>query len=74
MARTAAIAIAKFFDQASGVKRRPSWSTSVKIGRNETAMTRSEKKTDGPTSISASRRTAWKSPFRPESFQIWSFL
>jgi hypothetical protein len=35
------------------------------MGRNATAMTSSEKKTDGPTSSSASRRTAWKSPLRP---------
>ncbi len=74
MARNAAIAIARFFEYASGLKSRPSWSTSVKTGRNATAMTRSEKKTEGPTSISASRRTLWKSPGRPPSFHCWSFL
>ena len=35
------------------------------MGRNATAITSSEKKTDGPTSSSASSRTAWKSPLRP---------
>jgi len=41
--------IVRFLVQASGRKSRPSWSTSVKMGRNATAMTSSEKKTDGPT-------------------------
>ena len=66
--------IVRFLVQASGLKSRPSWSTSVKIGRNATAMTRSEKKTEGPTSSSASRRTLWKSPGRPASCQSSSFL
>jgi hypothetical protein len=65
IASTAAIAIARFFEYASGLKSRPSWSTSVKIGRNDTAITSSEKKTDGPTSASARRRTSWTSPLRP---------
>jgi hypothetical protein len=47
-ARIAAIAMAKVFEKASGLKSRPSWSTRVKIGRNETAITKREKKTDGP--------------------------
>ena len=59
------MSMVRFFVQASGLKSRPSWSTSVKTGMNATAITRSEKKTDGPTSMSASRRTWWKSPFRP---------
>ena len=33
-------------------------------------MTSSEKKTEGPTSFSASRRTAWKSPFLPPASQM----
>ena len=53
IASRAAIAIARFFDQASGLKSRPSWSTSVNTGRKATAITSSEKKTDGPTSRSA---------------------
>jgi len=64
-ARIAARAIARFFEYASGLNSRPSWSTSTKTGRNATAMTSSEKKTEGPTSFSASRRTVWKSPFLP---------
>ena len=43
--------MARFFEYASGLKSRPSWSTSVKTGRNATAITSSEKKTDGPTSL-----------------------
>ncbi len=63
MASSAARAMARFFDQASGLNRRPSWSTRAKIGRKATAITSSEKKTDGPTSFSASRRT-WKNSRR----------
>ncbi len=59
MARTAAMAMERFFVYASGLNRRPSWSTRVKIGMKETAMTRSEKKTAGPTSLSASSLTVW---------------
>ena len=58
-ASIAAMNIVRFFVHASGVKSRPSWSTRVKIGRKATAITSSEKKTDGPTSSSASSRTAW---------------
>ncbi len=73
-ASSAAMAMVRFFDQASGRKRRPSWSTSVKTGRKATAMTRSEKKTLGPTSSRASRRTLWKSPFDPSACQRWILL
>ena len=48
MARTAAIAMAKFFVKASGRKRRPSCASSAKTGVKETAMTRSEKKLGTP--------------------------
>ena len=58
MASSEAIAIARFLEKASGLNNRPSWSTSANTGRNATAITRSEKNTDGPTSLSASRRTA----------------
>ena len=58
-ASSAAMNIVRFFVHASGVNSRPSWSTSVKIGRNATAITSSEKNTDGPTSSSASSRMAW---------------
>jgi hypothetical protein len=51
------MAMARFLEIASGRKRRPSWSTSVKTGMKATAMTRSEKKTAGPTSSNASSRT-----------------
>src|SRR5262245_16423668 len=44
MANSAAMAIASVFVYASGLKSRPSWSTSVNTGRNATAMTNSEKK------------------------------
>ncbi len=68
-ARSAAMAIAKFLEKASGRKSRPSWSTSVKTGKKATAITSSEKKTPGPTSSRASSRTLWKSPFFPAACQ-----
>ena len=68
------MSMVRFFVHASGLKSRPSWSRSVKTGMNATAIRSSEKKTDGPTSMSASRRTWWKSPLRPSVFQISSFL
>ena len=74
IASRAAIAIARFFEKASGLNSRPSWSTSAKMGRNATATTSSEKKTEGPTSLSASSRTAWKSPLRPPASHRWSLL
>ena len=40
----------------------------------DTAITASEKKTLGPTSISASNRTLWKSPLHPSSCQRSIFL
>jgi hypothetical protein len=46
----------------------------VKIGRNATAITSSEKKTDGPTSLRARSRTAWKSPCRPPAIHSSSRL
>ena len=73
-ASSAAISMARVFVQASGRNSRPSWSTSVKTGMKATAISSSEKNTDGPTSISASRRTAWKSPLRPPTSQSSSFL
>ena len=66
-ARIAASAMARFFDHASGLNSRPSCSTSAKIGMNATAITSNEKKTDGPTSFSAARRTSWKSPLLPSA-------
>ena len=73
-ARTAAMAMVRFLEMASGRKSRPSWSTSVKTGRKATAMTSSEKKTAGPTSRSASSRTWWKLPFEPPFCQWWILL
>jgi len=59
----------KFLENARGRNSLPSWSTSVNTGRKATAITRSEKKTPGPTSISAWSRTWWKSPFLPSAIQ-----
>ncbi len=73
-ASTAAMAMAKFLEKASGRKSRPSWSTRVKTGRKATAMTRSEKKTLGPTSISAASRTSWKLPGLPAACHRWILL
>ena len=67
---------------ASGLKRRPSVASSVKTGRNEIVMTRSEKKIDGPTSciawmmtsVRAGASAAWPAASRPTrpSF-LWMF-
>ncbi|MBS1111679.1 MAG: hypothetical protein H6Q88_3671 [Anaeromyxobacteraceae bacterium] len=73
-ASSAAMAMARFFEMASGRKSRPSWSTSVKTGMKATAMTSSEKKTEGPTSSRASSRTWWKLPFDPSFCQWWILL
>ncbi len=53
IARIAAIAIEKFFVNASGLNKRPSWASSVKTGINATAMTSREKKLGPPTSFTA---------------------
>ena len=74
IARKAASAIAMFLEYASGLNSRPSWSTSAKIGRNDTLTTSSEKNTAGPTSLSASSRTSWKSPLRPPASHWCSLL
>ena len=47
------MAMARVLVYASGLNSRPSWSTSVNTGRNDTAITSSEKNTDGPTSMIA---------------------
>ena len=52
--RMAAAAIANVFVKASGPNSRPSCDSSVKIGRNDTVMTSSEKNSAGPTSAAAS--------------------
>ena len=56
---TAAIAIAKFFVNASGLKSRPSCVSSVNTGRNETAITSKAKKLGPPTSLTAEMTTRW---------------
>ena len=45
--------MARVFEMARGIKSLPSWSTSVKMGKKETAMTKSEKNTEGPTCFKA---------------------
>ena len=57
MASTAAMAMEKFLVKASGLNRRPSCASSVKMGMNETAMTSSAKKLAGATSLTASITT-----------------
>jgi hypothetical protein len=55
--KRAAAAIEKVLVNASGLKSRPSCDSSVKIGMNETVMTRRLKKSAGPTSEAASIRS-----------------
>ena len=73
-ASTAAMAMAKFLEKARGRKSRPSWSTRVNTGRNATAMTRSEKKTLGPTSISAAQPDVVEAPGLPAACHRWILL
>ena len=54
----AAAAIAKVFVKANGLNSRPSWASSVKIGRNDTVMIRRLKNSAGPTSTAASINTS----------------
>src|SRR5213080_2010591 len=74
IASTAAIAIEKFLVKASGLKSRPSCASSAKMGRNETAITRSEKKLGPPTSLTAAMTMSRKSPGRFSACQRSSFL
>ena len=53
---SAAAAIEKVLVKASGPNNRPSCDSSVKIGRNDTVMTRRLKNSAGPTSAAASIR------------------
>ena len=50
---SAAAAIAYVFVKASGLNSRPSCASRVKTGMNDTVITRSAKKSDGPTSLAA---------------------
>src|SRR5439155_870470 len=50
---SAAAAIAKVLVSASGRNSRPSWSSSVKTGRNDSVMMRSDMDSAGPTSPAA---------------------
>ena len=52
--RSAAAAMAKVLVRARGPNSRPSSPSRVKIGRKLTVMMRSEKNSDGPTSLAAS--------------------
>ena len=74
MANTAAIAIAKFFVNASGLNSRPSCASSVNTGRKETAITNKAKKLGPPTSLIADSRTSERLPGRPSASQCSSFL
>ena len=57
-----AIIIEKFFVNARGLNRRPSWYCNAKIGMNEIAITNSEKKLGPPTSFTASMMTCVAEP------------
>src|SRR5208282_6365105 len=46
--------MAKVFVYANGLNNLPACSCNVNTGRNPTVITRSEKKSDGPTSLAAS--------------------
>ena len=56
MARMEEKATESVFVQARGRNMRPSWASRRKTGRNETRITRSEKKIAGPTCFAPPRR------------------
>src|SRR2546430_14732505 len=57
---SAAAAIAKVLVSASGRNSRPSWSSSVKTGRNDSVMIRRDMNSAGPTSrAAANTRSQW---------------
>src|SRR5438876_105646 len=57
---SAAAAIAKVLVSASGRNSRPSWSSSVKTGRNDSVMIRRDMNSAGPTSrAAANMRSQW---------------
>ena len=58
MAKPAAPAMAYVLVKASGENSLPSCACRLKTGRNETVMMRSEKNSEGPTSVAASIRTS----------------
>src|SRR2546426_6935952 len=53
---SAAAAIAKVLVSASGRNSRPSWSSSVNTGRNDSVMIKRDMNSAGPTSRSEERR------------------
>ena len=72
--RTAAAAIANVLVKASGLNRRPSCASSVKIGMNETVMINRLKNSAGPTSVAASIRIATRDcPGLARSRCLWAF-
>ena len=63
--------------KASGVNSRPDTPSSVNTGMNDTVITSSEKKIEGPTSCIAemivSTREVWRPPRSQSSSFLWMF-
>ncbi len=71
---SAAAAIAKVLVKASGPNSRPSWASSVKIGRNDTVMISRLKNSAGPTSLAASISISMRGlPGGARSRCLWAF-
>ena len=71
---SAAAAIENVFVKASGLKRRPSCDSSVKMGMNETVMTSRLKKSADPTSEAAAISIATRDvPASARSRCLWAF-
>ena len=66
--------MAKVFVKARGLNSLPACACRVKTGRNPTLMTRSAKKSEGPTSLAASMMTSVRLPGLPSSSHSSSFL
>ena len=66
---SAAAAMENVFVNASGLNNRPSCDSSAKIGRNDTAITSSEKNKGRPTSLAAATTTSTQPRTQVEQIQ-----
>src|SRR5213082_320769 len=70
---SAAAAIAKVLVSASGRNSRPSWSSNVNTGRNDSVMIRRDMKSAGPTSRAASKTRSQCGRSGSCSMCLWRF-
>src|SRR5437667_407478 len=70
---SAAAAIAKVLVSASGRNNRPSWSSSVKTGRNDSVIMRRDMNSAGPTSRAAAKTRSQCGRSGSRSMCLWRF-